>query len=42
MSTVEAAIRRAGRNGTAMMTLIAVVQVMWLAAIAYGVVWLVT
>jgi len=42
MSSVEAPIRRAGVNRTAVVTLIAVVQVIWLAALTYGVVSLLT
>jgi hypothetical protein len=42
MSSTEAALRRTDKSRTVLLTLIAVVQVAWLAAIVYGVVWFLT
>ncbi|HET7129036.1 MAG TPA: hypothetical protein VFJ93_08185 [Gaiellaceae bacterium] len=42
MSSAEAAVGRAGVNRTAVLTAIAVAQVLWFAALAYGMVWLLT
>ena len=42
MSTAEAPARQPGVNGTAILTLLAVVQLVWIGALVYGVVWLLT
>lgn len=49
MSSAEAVVTRAAvpvrarrMNGAALLALIGVIQVMWLAALVYGVIWLVT
>jgi hypothetical protein len=42
MSSMSVTFRRAHTNRAAMVALIGVLQIAWLAALAYGVVWLLT
>jgi hypothetical protein len=42
MSSAEAAVRRTGVRRGAVLTVIAVVQVVWVAALVYGAVWFLT